>query len=210
MKPTTSLPKIMTIIISFGGILSLVFVYYFVFTNPAESALVKIVPKVITFSQNKKDVLVKSKLGLLMPARLKIPRINTNVVIIPVGITPDGSMGVPSGPLDVAWLDSSVIPGEKGSAVIDGHSGWKNGISAVFDNLYKLKKGDKISVENVAGVSVSFVVQLVKTFDPKADTVKIFSSTDGKAHLNLITCSGAWNAQKKSYSNRLVVFSDKE
>ena len=57
-------------------------------------------------------------------------------------------MDVPKQPDDVAWFDLGFRPGQKGSAVIDGHSGWKDNRPAVFDNLSKLKNGDKIYVED--------------------------------------------------------------
>jgi hypothetical protein len=45
----------------------------------------------------------------------------------------------------------------------------------------------------------------------KDDRVQdIFSVKDGKAHLNLITCEGAWDAATQSYSDRLVVFTERE
>src|SRR3989344_2613905 len=33
---------------------------------------------------------------------------------------------------------------------------------------------------------------------------------DGAAHLNLITCEGAWDKVSRTYSQRLVVFTDRE
>ena len=101
------------------------------------------------------------------------------------------------------------IPGELGSSIIDGHSGWKNGIPAVFDNLYKLKKGDNIYVEDKNGKVSTFVVRETKMYDSKANPAEVFVSNDGKAHLNLITCAGVWDNTLKSHSSRLVVFTDK-
>ena len=120
-------------------------------------------------------------------------------------------MDAPKGPDDVSWYNLGVRPGEIGSAVIAGHYGvWKNGDVSVFENLTKLKKGDKVSVINEDGSEVVFVVRETKTFLSTDNTQTVFSSTDGKAHLNLITCQGLWNKNDKSYSNRYVVFTDKE
>jgi len=50
--------------------------------------------------------------------------------------------------------------------------------------------------------------------DPSADQSKHptleTASSDAKAHLNLITCEGVWDKVSKSYSKRLVVFTDRE
>ena len=106
----------------------------------------------------------------------------------------------------MVWLGAR--PGEKGSAVIAGHFGWRDGIPAVFDNLSKLAIGDVVSVEDDKGVSISFVVRKIKTFDKNGDAVEVFNSTDGKSHLNLITCAGVWDKDANTNSSRLVVFLD--
>ncbi|MFZ3015913.1 MAG: class F sortase, partial [Minisyncoccia bacterium] len=113
-------------------------------------------------------------------------------------------------PTDAAWFNEWPRPGEIGNSIITGHSGWKNNIPAVFDNLYKLNKGDKLYITDDKGVVVSFVVREIKKYDPKVIAPEVFISDDDKAHLNLITCTGTWNVIEKSRSNRLVVFTDRE
>ena len=142
--------------------------------------------------------------------RLKIPSIRVDTAVEHAGLTTQGAMIAPKGPASTSWFDLGPRPGEIGSAVIAGHYGWKNGRRAVFDNLYKLKKGDKLSVEDEKGIITTFVVREIRKYDPKANASSVFSSSDGRAHLNLITCGGVWNKAKKSYSDRLVVFTDKE
>jgi len=146
-----------------------------------------------------------------LPVRLKIPGIDVDAVIEHVGLTPDGSMDTTKGPDGVTWFKLGPRPGENGSAVIAGHYGtWKNGKGSVFDNLYKLRKGDKLYIEDDKGAIISFVVRESRKYNPSADASDVFGSNDGKSHLNLITCEGIWNKVSKTYSNRLVVFADKE
>ncbi len=144
-----------------------------------------------------------------LPVRLKIPKINVDAAIEYVGLASDGSMDVPKNPDEVAWFESGARPGENGNAVIAGHYGWKDGKPAVFDTLHTLRKGDRVYIENEKGVTVSFVVRESRRYDPKADASDVFRSSDGQAHLNLITCEGVWNTAEKSYSDRLVVFTDR-
>jgi LPXTG-site transpeptidase (sortase) family protein len=144
------------------------------------------------------------------PIFLVIPKINVDAVIMPVGLTSEGALGVPAGPTSTTWFDLGPRPGEDGSAVIAGHEGWEDGIAAVFDDLYKLQVGDQVYVHDEQGVTRVFIVQNIKMYDQNGDASDIFDSNDGKAHLNLITCEGTWNAAQKSYSNRLVVFTDME
>jgi LPXTG-site transpeptidase (sortase) family protein len=173
----------------------------------------------LTFALNNQSSYAKSVLSTgnqalqntsELPIRLTIPKINVDADIKYVGLTPQGAMAVPAGPMDTAWFDLGPYPGEDGSAVIAGHEGWKDGIQAVFDDLYQLHIGDKVYVEDKKGTITTFVVRSIETYDQNGNASDVFSSNDGKAHLNLITCEGTWNAAQKSYSNRLVVFTDME
>jgi LPXTG-site transpeptidase (sortase) family protein len=120
-------------------------------------------------------------------------------------------MGTPDGPDTVAWYQRGPRPGEIGSAVVAGHFGtWEDGRGSVFDNLHQLKAGDRVFVQDEAGERISFVVRESRRFDPEADATDVFTSDDGKAHLNLITCEGDWSESAQSYSRRLVVFTDRE
>src|SRR3989338_7815462 len=53
-----------------------------------------------------------------LPVRLKVPKINIDATIEYVGLTPQGAMGVPRGPVNVAWYQLGPRPGEEGSAVL--------------------------------------------------------------------------------------------
>jgi len=121
-----------------------------------------------------------------------------------------GAAGVPKNVASAAWFNVGPVPGTTGSAVIDGHTGFLNGMPAVFNALPKLNVGDTVSVDFDQGPPATFVVRATQSFDPKADASGVFFSSDGKSHLNLITCEGNWNDSTKSYSKRLVVFTDKQ
>ena len=141
-----------------------------------------------------------------LPARLKIPSIKINAAIEQKSLTPDGAMDVPDNHNNVAWFSLGTRPGDKGSAVIAGHSGYKVG-KVIFDDLNQLGKGDKVYVEDTSGKSFSFLVREIRVYDSDAYTPEVFVSDKGK-HLNLITCAGVWDKSKKNYSKRLVVFTD--
>lgn len=159
---------------------------------------------------NKDAVALPEQTRLGLPSRLTIPKINVDAAVEYVGVTAEGIMDIPKAPDDVGWFKFGPRPGEEGSAVIAGHFGWKDGIPAVFDNLHTLRKGDRLYVEDEKGTKTAFVVREIRAYDAKADASEVFGSSDGKIHLNLITCQGVWNKTKQSYSTRLVVFTDKE
>jgi LPXTG-site transpeptidase (sortase) family protein len=145
-----------------------------------------------------------------LPVRLRIPSINVDAFVEYVGLTPDGAMGVPKGPDNVAWFNLGQRPRENVSAVIAGHYGWKNNIPAVFDDLHKLNKGDRIYIKDENGADNIFIVREIQIYGKDENASDVFSSSDGKAHLNLITCAGDWIEAKKTRHERLVVFTDKE
>ncbi|HUC96376.1 MAG TPA: class F sortase [Candidatus Saccharimonadales bacterium] len=158
--------------------------------------------------------LVKKKIIKIVnvepPVHLEIPIIKVDAAIYYVGVKPDGTMDMKPDQDRVAWYEFGPRPGEIGSAVIAGHYGWLGNHGSVFNNLNKLKKGDQISVIDESGHYIVFIVTSSREYDPTADTSAIFKSNDGKSHLNLITCEGVWENNQKTYSNRLVVFSDKK
>jgi LPXTG-site transpeptidase (sortase) family protein len=145
-----------------------------------------------------------------LPVRLKIPAIGVDSAIEDALITPDGRMDVPSGTKNVAWFALGPNPGQKGSAVVGGHYGFYQGNTGptVFYKLDQLKVGEKIYIVDDKGDTLAFVVRSIKLFDRNADATTVFTSNDGLAHLNLITCEGVWNRVNDNYPQRRVVFTD--
>ncbi|HTK04946.1 MAG TPA: class F sortase [Candidatus Eisenbacteria bacterium] len=147
--------------------------------------------------------------GVGLPLRIEIPSIAVDAAIEHVATAADGSMDVPKDPLDTGWYSLGTRPGDPGSAAIAGHVDWKQGATGVFAALRKVKTGDAIRVLDDRGSVISFTVREVRKYDPAADATDVFTSSDGRSHLALITCAGKWNARAKQYSERLVVFADK-
>ena len=147
-------------------------------------------------------------IGPGLPARLVIPAINVDAKVLYVGLAADGSVDAPKGPTDVAWFRLGPRPGAQGSAIITGHFGpWRTGAKSVFDNLEQLKSGDSIFVKDDQGNSVEFKVRETKVYDSSENPKEVFNQSDGK-YLNLITCNGDWIASQKTYTKRLVVFTE--
>lgn len=144
--------------------------------------------------------------------RLRIPKISVDAIVQDMGLTPDGVMEIPKNIVDVGWFTGSPHPGEKGAAILTGHVAQiRGGIltkQGVFYNLNQLRAGDDLYVLNDKGESIAFVVRESRVYDPTADATSVFTSGDGGAHLNLITCDGIWNPGQLSYTQRLVIFAD--
>src|ERR1035437_333438 len=171
MQPKIISKEKLRIYIIFVFLLFLGAISYFIFKNPVESNSVAL----ITNANNSTG---KETIENLLPVRINIPSIKINALIEEVGLTPEGAMDSPKGPSNVGWYNLGPKPGESGSAVVDGHSGWKDNIPAVFDNLYKIQTGDKIYIESKTGTITTFVVREIKSYDPKASARDVFISKD--------------------------------
>ena len=143
-----------------------------------------------------------------LPKRLVIPKIGLDAAVEKVGLTSQRDMASPSRPETVGWYKYGPRPGNKGSAVIDGHSGYADGREAAFDDLPKLKVGDKLYVKEARGKRITFIVRRMKLYARNASAKEVFASTKAR-RLNLITCTGSFDETAGTHSKRLVVFAER-
>lgn len=202
-------------------ILFFVLIYFFVTVSDKQSVysepnLAIDIPISQNYINNKplesiQEVIDKKIISPEITSRLQIPIINVDAALESVGLSADGTMGLPRNPANVAWYNKGPYPGEIGSAVIAGHYGfWKKGNGSVFDDLHKLKVGDEIYFKDKNSSTTLFIVSEIKNYNPKDDALAVFNSNDNKSHLNLITCEGTFNKTTQSYSQRLIIFADKK
>nr|BBH92471.1 class F sortase [Thermogemmatispora argillosa] len=142
------------------------------------------------------------------PVHLRIPAIGVDAAIEPVGVTASGELAVPARQPwdDVGWYQLGPRPGERGSAVIDGHLDRPGGAPAVFWRLRELQPGASVQVLDAQGRWRSFRVRSLAFYPPAgAPLQQIFADTSGR-YLNLITCAGDWIASEHQTRLRLVVY----
>lgn len=204
MKSITFLRRKPLVVFLIGPVLFFIFLFYFI---PLVSTQL-----ISTLTIHKALAITKQEnLRVGLPTMLKIPRTGINSTLENVGLTSRGVISLPKSPTKAAWFNFGPRPGDNGSAIIIGHYGvWKNGTAAIFNSLYKLRKGDKLYIKDEKGATITFVVTKLLVYSKNDDVSSVFNAGDGKAHLNLVTCTGAWNKASKTYSKWLVVFSDKE
>lgn len=143
------------------------------------------------------------------PFRILIPQIGVDIPVQSVGLDPSGRMAVPDSYTDAGWFRFGPEPGNIGNAVIAAHLTDKAGLPAAFGNLSKLKPNDLIHVDTPSG-RATFRIVGSRSYDAEdAPLEEIFGPYSG-ARLNLITCNGDWQKGVRSYSKRLVVFSELE
>lgn len=143
------------------------------------------------------------------PIKVSIPAYNIEGKVLPVGIAKSGNMAVPEKYEDVGWYKYGPRVGAEGNAVLAGHLDNGSGKPAVFYNLNQMRIGDEVFVESSDGDKLQFVVREVRLVDYNDPPLEeIFGKAEGE-HLNLITCDGVWDPVFKTYTHRLVVFTDR-
>jgi len=141
-----------------------------------------------------------------LPDRLVIPALGIDTSVQHVGLGKSGNMAAPSNYTEVGWYRYGVVPGYRGSAVIDGHLDNGFGMDAVFKHIEELKNGDIITVVARDGTEQTFKVESVMTYPREAVPLERVFNHEDRPRLNLITCSGDWNNNVKSYDQRVVVY----
>ena len=143
-----------------------------------------------------------------IPNRLKIPAIDVNAKIEVVGKDAKGRMDVPKQTDQVGWYRYGAKANQTGNVILAGHLDDTNG-PAVFYDLAKVKRGQRIEVSAKTGEQVSYVVTNVKSYPvDQAPVGSIFGATLAR-RLTLITCVGTFT-QSKGYDQRLVVTAEQE
>lgn len=150
------------------------------------------------------EILKDERKGLI-PSTIEIPAINVKTKIEQVGTLSDGRMDVPKNPDHVGWYEPGTLPGAQGNAVLAGHVDDLTS-PAVFYELHKLKKGDKILLKDKNGQNLTFEVYDQRTF-PRLDApIEDIFGFSYASTLNLITCSGEYDPDTTERSERTVVY----
>ncbi len=150
------------------------------------------------------------KVAADMPRVLSIPKANVKARILPMGVNKDGSMQAPQNVADSGWYNASAKPGTPGAAVIDGHASGptREGLFAYLD---KLIVGDTINVEKGDGSQLTYKVlkaEVVPLAEVNMDKLLLPAGKKTEA-LNLITCTGKWQADKNTYDHRVIIYAER-
>ncbi|WP_031110468.1 class F sortase [Streptomyces sp. NRRL S-146] len=141
-----------------------------------------------------------------LPDRVRIPAIQVDAPIIPVGLDADGWVGAPppEDPNLAGWFTGAVTPGEKGTAVVVGHVDNQQG-PAVFYGLGALKKGNRVEVARQDGKTAMFEIYGVEVFEKNNFPGDRVYGSKGAPELRVITCGGGFSKQE-GYAGNVVAF----
>ena len=138
------------------------------------------------------------------PIGLRIPAIDTDTPLDPVGLEPDGGMELPADVSRVGWYEPGVAPGQAGSAVLAGHVDSRTqGAGALF-RLRELDVDDEIVTTTEEGEQRWRVASRVSYLKQALPIEELFS-WEGPARLVVITCGGAFDAERGGYEENVVV-----
>ncbi|SDP33069.1 Sortase family protein [Klenkia soli] len=138
------------------------------------------------------------------PTAVSIPALGVQQDLIGLGVADDGTAEVPADFDDVGWFTPGGRPGARGPTVLMGHVDSTTG-PAVFYALRDLAPGDTVELTTADGSTPTYTVtgteQVAKDTFP---TAAVFGATTDDV-LRLITCTGAFDAGARSYTDNLVV-----
>lgn len=143
------------------------------------------------------------------PRYLSIPSIGlSNIPVTEVQINSDGALGAPKSDYVVAWYYRSALPGQPGATVITGHGGDLG--TGILKKLPRVPMGGEIIIEMGDGRKFTYVIEEItnKKIGHDADSymdVIYKPLRPGSATLTLITCTGKWLPNQRTYDLRLFV-----
>lgn len=140
------------------------------------------------------------------PAVIRIPRLEVEASIIPLGLNDDGSIEVPEDPDQAGWWLGGPEPGETGPAVILGHVDSQEEGPAVFFYLQYLDAGDEIHIDRVDGSTITYVVESTEHHNKdEFPTEAVYGPTEAPT-LRLVTCGGDFDFGVRTYEDNVIVF----
>jgi sortase family protein len=139
------------------------------------------------------------------PVRIAVPSAGISARVVPVGLTRDRALQVPSDAHVTGWWKGGPRPGQPGPAVIVGHVDTVSG-PAVFYPLRVVRRGDLVVVRRADGGATRFTVQRVVRYrKARFPTAAVYGLTRSPT-LRLITCSGSFDRSTGHYLDNTVVY----
>lgn len=139
------------------------------------------------------------------PTYLRIPRIDIEPLVVPVGLNERGEMASPADYFQAGWWQHGAAPGDFGRAVFAGHVDTPTG-EAIFYGLDRLAPGDEIFVGKADGGELRFIVTGAALYHIDHAPVEQIFGPSTERELILITCGGWYDHEAGEYLYRRVVF----
>ena len=137
------------------------------------------------------------------PVQILIPFIDVHRAVEKVGADQNGVLDLPVNAWNAGWYKWGPVPGARGDAVIEGHSGYP-GKPLIFGKLATLRPRDKIIVVLADGSRRLFLVVSMRSV-PAGSYPSGLAEPAGPARLTLVTCTGHFDKKTFWSSERLLL-----
>ncbi|MEV7037898.1 class F sortase [Amycolatopsis sp. NPDC051061] len=138
------------------------------------------------------------------PGTVRLPD-GATARLVRTELTDRGVLPIPRGLGDAAWWGAK-LGAAQGAALLSGHVNWE-GQRGPFDELWRMRDGDEVSVVDARGGRWVYRVDSVTTLPKETlpeQAAKWFGQ-DGPHRLVLVTCGGDYVGGTEGYDeNRLV------
>lgn len=148
---------------------------------------------------------IASKKVDLRPRVVSIPSIGLERDVIDIGITSEGNLDVPPNYVQVGWYKYGTVPGQTGSAVLDGHVDNGGSVPGPFKRLREVKIGDEIVLTSADGTKQKFLVSESNIYPTDRFPGELVFHDKSDALIKIITCHGRYVPSLKTYDQRLIV-----
>lgn len=126
--------------------------------------------------------------------RMRIPSLDVDAAIEPIGQLEDGHLDVPHDPHDVGWYEIYDKPGFGGNAVFSAHVDWWPDILGPFHKLAQMQIGDTVEVVMEDGTVYTYQVIFYRRYPvdeiPMGDLIWPEKKPADVEYITLITCGG--------------------
>lgn len=139
------------------------------------------------------------------PRTITISSVGIDGCIQQVGVDRHNTIVAPSNVHVAGWYTKSVLPGEQGISIIDGHVSGRYS-DAIFGKLKESRAGDSITIERGDGSIKTFEIVDSRSFATEDVMRHMFDPLENvDTQLTLITCDGIYDKDQRSYNDRLLV-----
>ena len=139
----------------------------------------------------------------VQPVAIRVAGIDLEAPVISVGVDSNNQFAVPAADT-VGWYRFSSSPGEEGASVLAAHVDY-GGAPGAFFNLEKVLPGDLLEVEMEDGHVILYEVTGNNIYDKTDLPASELFRKEGESILQLITCGGTFDPERRSYEANVVV-----
>ncbi|HWD05941.1 MAG TPA: class F sortase [Amycolatopsis sp.] len=143
-------------------------------------------------------------IGVQPPGSVRLPD-GSEARLVRTEVTGDGILPIPRGLADAAWWGAR-LGAAQGAAVLSGHVNWA-GTKGPFDDLWRVRPGDNVSIVDSAGGHWLYRVTGAATVSKQqlpAQAPEWFAQT-GPHRLVLVTCGGDYVGGTEGYDENRIV-----